>query len=87
MKQQNKNQRSPQTNPADRKSPPPQPTANNRVHSAQPSSSVEAKPAFDEVRRRAYEIYLERQHTGQPGSPATDWEMAERELSARANAR
>jgi len=36
------------------------------------------QPAADEIRRRAYEIYLAR--NGAPGDPASDWLHAEREL-------
>lgn len=35
-------------------------------------------PPEDEIRKRAYEIYLERQ--GAPGSPQDDWLKAESEL-------
>jgi hypothetical protein len=43
----------------------------------------EVKPAADDIRRRAYEIYLERQVKGRPGTPESDWQQAERELSRR----
>jgi Protein of unknown function (DUF2934) len=36
-------------------------------------------PAFDEIARRAYEIYLGR--NGGPGDPTADWLQAERELT------
>jgi hypothetical protein len=87
MKQQSKTPRPQQNSSGGRGPSPTPPAANSRVHSAQPGSSVEAKPAIDEVRRRAYEIYLDRQHTGQPGSPDTDWDQAERELRSRSNSR
>jgi hypothetical protein len=58
--------------------------------SATKSSSIpaldiqrEVKPATDEIRRRAYEIYLERMHRGDPGSPESDWGRAEVELRRR----
>lgn len=41
---------------------------------------VELKPATDAIRRRAYELYLERTAMGQPGDERTDWIRAEREL-------
>jgi hypothetical protein len=36
------------------------------------------EPTVDEIRRRAYEIYLDRRGVG--GSPESDWLQAEREL-------
>lgn len=36
-------------------------------------------PNRDDIRRRAYEIYQER--NGTPGNPADDWTRAERELT------
>lgn len=35
-------------------------------------------PTEDQIRTRAYEIYLRR--NGAPGDPAADWHQAEREL-------
>lgn len=43
----------------------------------------EVKPPTDEVRRRAYEIYLQRTQRGEPGSPESDWGRAELELRQR----
>ncbi len=40
------------------------------------------EPTEDEIRRRAYEIYLS--HAGCPGDPGADWQQAELELRARA---
>lgn len=40
-----------------------------------------AAPTLDDVRRRAYEIFLGRQSTGSPGTAESDWKQAERELS------
>jgi hypothetical protein len=37
-----------------------------------------ARPGDDQIRARAYEIYLRRD--GRPGDPADDWFSAEREL-------
>ena len=45
-----------------------------------PASSVEAKPNVDAVRRRAYEIFMERTAKGAAGDAAGDWAKAEREL-------
>ncbi len=42
--------------------------------------AVDTKPAPDAVRRKAYELYLERVAKGQPGDDRTDWLRAEREL-------
>jgi hypothetical protein len=39
-----------------------------------------AEPTFDEIRQRAYEIYLAR--GGAPGNSTSDWLQAERELKA-----
>jgi hypothetical protein len=38
------------------------------------------KVTEDQIRARAYEIYLER--NGEPGDPAADWLQAEAELNA-----
>ena len=42
------------------------------------AAGPDGKSAHDEIRRRAYEIYLER--GGQPGGELDDWLQAEREL-------
>lgn len=39
-----------------------------------------ASPALEQIRRRAYEIYLQRD--GQPGNPESDWRQAEQEVRA-----
>lgn len=44
------------------------------------SGPVELKPAADAIRKRAYELFLERVAMGQPGDERTDWIRAEREL-------
>lgn len=44
-------------------------------------SAPHGKPSLEDVRRRAYEIYLERMRAGEPGGPDTDWSRAERELA------
>jgi len=41
-------------------------------------TSANQKPSHEEIRRRAYEIYLER--NGLPGDELDDWLRAEREL-------
>jgi hypothetical protein len=41
-------------------------------------TSANHAPSHEEVRRRAYEIYLER--NGLPGDELDDWRRAEREL-------
>jgi hypothetical protein len=38
----------------------------------------------DRIESRAYDIYLSRQRTGKPGSAASDWAQAEREVIDRA---
>ena len=39
-----------------------------------------ASPTLEQIRRRAYEIYLQR--NGQPGNPEADWRQAEQEVRA-----
>jgi hypothetical protein len=41
-------------------------------------TSKRQAPSHEEIRRRAYEIYLERD--GRPGNEIDDWHRAEREL-------
>ncbi|MDO8629932.1 MAG: glycosyltransferase [Phycisphaerales bacterium] len=53
--------------------------AASRKSATLPSSSVE--PTAEQIRRRAYEIFLSR--NGTPGDPASDWVQAERELRER----
>jgi DUF2934 family protein len=54
------------------------------VHDASPiqppgeDTSANHAPSHEEIRRRAYEIYLER--NGLPGDELDDWLRAEREL-------
>ena len=43
-----------------------------------------ARVSADDIRKRAYEIYLKRRATGAPGGPETDWFQDEREVSVRA---
>jgi hypothetical protein len=45
----------------------------------------DGKSGHEEIRRRAYEIYLER--GGQPGGEIDDWLQAERELEGGALSR
>ncbi|HWP44117.1 MAG TPA: DUF2934 domain-containing protein [Blastocatellia bacterium] len=40
--------------------------------------AAKGQPAFEQIQKRAYEIYLER--GGAPGSDVDDWLQAEREL-------
>jgi hypothetical protein len=44
----------------------------------QDSSTVQESPTIDEIARRAYEIYLERNSS--PGQDLDNWFQAEREL-------
>ena len=44
------------------------------------SRAKKSAPTYEEVSRRAYEIYLER--NGAPGDPHSDWLRAEAELTA-----
>lgn len=45
------------------------------------SATVQESRLEDDIRRRAYEIYLER--NGSPGDEYEDWLSAEREILAR----
>lgn len=45
---------------------------------------AESEPTEDDIRRRAYEIYLSRD--GAPGNAELDWLQAETELRDRRNA-
>lgn len=47
--------------------------------------SENRSPNHDEIRRRAYEIYLER--GGLPGEELEDWLQAEREIESAAHFR
>lgn len=47
---------------------------------AHPDVTSDGGPTEDEIRRRAYEIYLERGEG--PGDPQEDWRRAEQELRA-----
>lgn len=53
-----------------------------QVTEVKPIEAPEARttPSDDEIRERAYQIYLER--GGAPGDPVADWTQAERELRA-----
>ena len=42
-----------------------------------------ARNTEEQVRQRAYEIFLSRQREDVPGNPVTDWLRAEQELRAR----
>ena len=58
-----------------------------RTGPTQPETAVEEREGFlhstreQEIRIRAYEIYLQR--GGQPGSELEDWLQAERELTSQ----
>ncbi len=57
----------------------------------QPIASVRTEPApkpasratEEQVRVRAYQIFLSRQREGVPGDPVSDWVRAEQELRTR----
>jgi hypothetical protein len=51
------------------------------VQVAPQEASTRSSARDQEIRRRAYEIYLER--GGQPGGELDDWLQAERELTRR----
>jgi len=52
------------------------------IQSHSDDTSENHKPSCEEIRLRAYEIYLER--SGLPGDELDDWLQAERELDGRA---
>jgi hypothetical protein len=56
-----------------------------KANSATPAESAETSaadsPRLEEIRIRAYEIYIER--SGQPGHDLDDWLQAERELEPK----
>ena len=45
------------------------------------SSKKKAGPTLEQIQKRAYEIYLER--NGAPGDPMQDWLRAEQDLTAK----
>jgi hypothetical protein len=55
----------------------------NTVSSRTDDISAHRAPNHDEVRRRAYEIYIER--GGLPGQELEDWLQAEREIESAAH--
>jgi len=55
----------------------------NTVPSRTNGISESRAPSHDEVRRRAYEIYLQR--GGIPGQELEDWLQAEREIESTGN--
>jgi hypothetical protein len=42
--------------------------------------TAKPRPSVEEIRRRAYDVFLERQRTGRPGTAESDWLEAERQL-------
>ncbi len=61
-----------------------EPTNTPVINSMRSAPVATMKPAIteDQIRRRAYEIYLRR--NGRPGDPRSDWLQAEAELKGRA---
>ena len=53
----------------------------NRKNGDAPDGTAVAEPLEALIRRRAYELYLERAH--RPGSALEDWTRAEREACGR----
>jgi len=51
------------------------------------SSTGAAKPTEEDVRLRAYYLYLERERDGQKGTAVDDWLLAEAELSDQVESR
>ena len=56
------------------------PNPQQTIQKSMPASEVTAgiEPTFEEIRKRAFEIYVAR--GGAPGDPVNDWLRAEREL-------
>jgi len=46
-----------------------------------PKQSLQTRPMNEQIRQRAYEIYVSR--IGAPGDEVQDWLLAERELSSK----
>ena len=46
-----------------------------------PKQSLHTQPMTEQIRQRAYEIYVSR--NGAPGDEVQDWLQAERELSSK----
>lgn len=68
----------------------PPPAARTSQPGSSPSLVTAARseplgPTDEQIRRRAYEIFLAR--NGGPGDALTDWVQAERELASRAGAK
>ena len=57
--------------------------ANTTVQFHTDDISANGAPNYDEIRRRAYEIFLER--GGLPGEELEDWRQAEREIESAAH--
>jgi hypothetical protein len=55
----------------------------NSIQSHPEDASANHTPGFEQIRLRAYEIYLER--AGLPGNELDDWLQAEHELDGRAS--
>lgn len=60
----------------------PDPTSTKQAESAQ--TSVSDSVRHEEIRIRAYEIYIARD--GQPGDELSDWLQAEREIESKVRA-
>ena len=55
--------------------------ATSGLHGGADKASTEDPPRLDEIRIRAYEIYIERD--GQPGDELSDWLQAKREIESK----
>ena len=55
--------------------------ATSGPHGEPANTSAGDSPRLEEIRIRAYEIYIERD--GQPGDELSDWLQAERELESK----
>jgi len=53
------------------------------VAEQEPAPRSKPGPTLEQIRRRAYEIFLARR--GAPGNPEADWLQAERELRGTTN--
>ncbi len=58
------------------------PIPNSPTQAESAETSAADSPRLEEIRIRAYEIYIER--GGQPGHDVDDWLQAERELEPKA---
>ncbi len=50
-----------------------------------PKVKPELKDFLNEIKKRSYELYLERKNNGMPGNEISDWLKAEQEIKVKYN--